>query len=274
MGGMFQRVAAQLGIKALRTAVYHPEGNAPVEAFHRVLQRGLKQLLVTSGKTIAFQDALQLVLMGYRLTTHSTTNESPGFLTYGTDLRPAQENDWRYSQSRDEQARIKYLNDMRIDIQFQAMRNIEIRNRNSNKNRTPVEFSLNELILTRNTPQEMTQLSAHHGGRKLIPRWSAPSRVVQVWPGNQRAVVRNLITLTTKEVHLQDARPLGFPEGDAQRQEWEKILREGELALYDKQTQEDIIKKFWTEIDFPQATNSEISRKRARADVEGSEGGS
>jgi transposase InsO family protein len=272
MGAMFQRVAQWLGITTLRTTVYHPEGNAPVESFHRVLRKGLSRLRMTSRVPVVFDEALQLSLMGYRLTVHSTTNESPGFLTYGVDLRPAQEADWRYLRNEGEQMRTQYLNDMRIDVQFKAIKCIEARNRAANKDRSDMEFKLYELVLTRNTPQEMLQLSRRIGGRKLVPRWSAPSRVVRVWSGGKRAVVRNLVTLKTKEVHVQDIRLVGLPEGDAQRQEWEAVLSQSELSMYDECTQQDILARFWQELEAPQVLEL-VDRKRRCIASEGSGGG-
>jgi hypothetical protein len=214
IGSLFQGIATRLGIRALRTTVYHPQGNAPIEVFHKVLQRGLAHLQLSGDTTIPFDEALQLILMGYRLTAHSTTGETPGFLTYGIDLRPAIDTDWRFTRTETERERIKFLNDMRVDIQFHAIKSIETRNRASNERRLDTKFVLNDLVLTRHTPLEQAQLIHHLGSRKLAPRWSTPCRVIRVLMDGKKAIVRNIITGKDKEIHVQDARFVALPQGD------------------------------------------------------------
>ena len=273
MSEMFQGIAIRLGIKTLRTTVYHPEGNAPVESFHRTLRKRLTQLQMTNGQTIPFNEALQLVLMSYRMTVHTTTGETPGFLTYGVDLRPAIEGDWRYANKPSEEARIQYLNNLRLDVQFQATRLLEKRNQNENQDRLLTELTPGVLVLIRNTPHDLIQLSAKLGGRKLAPRWSSPCRVIRVGSGGKRAIVRNLISFTTKEIHLQDVRSIAIPQGDTQRIEWEAVLLEGELSLFDPGQQKEILRRFWDEIEAPQSAPGVSERKRPRIS-EGSMGAS
>lgn len=271
-GTLFKAIANRLGITTLRTTVYHPEGNAPIESFHRVLRKGLIPFLNDKTERIPFDEALQLVLMSYRCTIHSTTNESPGFLTYGMDLQSPVHNDWRFIRNKEEQDRLQYLNNMRLDIQFQAIKNIELRNRRTNEGRIDKGFDVNELVLTRNTPFEISQLAHQLGSRKLTPRWSIPCRIIRVFPGQKKAIARNLISGKLKEVHIQDVRFIAFPQGDEQKQEWEKILVNAEISLQDPASRDLILNKFWQDLEYPQADNIENPRGQKRRAIEGSGG--
>jgi hypothetical protein len=70
----FERLCAQLGVLHIRTAAYHPEGNAPVESFHRHLRKCLAHFRMDS--TWDFEAALNLALLMYRCLPHLGTGES------------------------------------------------------------------------------------------------------------------------------------------------------------------------------------------------------
>jgi transposase InsO family protein len=264
MSTLFQGIAKRLGISMLRTTVYHPQGNAPIESFHRVLQQGLARLWISGKSDIPFDEALQLVLMGYRLTVHTTTGNTPGFLTYGVDLRPSADTDWRFLRTEAECRRLQYLNHMRLDVQLQAARVIEKQNRSVNAHRTDIEFRLYDLVLTRLTPLERAQLAHNSGGRKLTPQWSTPGRVLRVLMGGKKAIVRNIITGHDKEVHIQDTRSLGLPQGDQQCQEWEEVVGAAELSMYNERDRRRLLDIFWDEVNTPQAILQERKRRRGQ----------
>jgi transposase InsO family protein len=274
MSALFQRISQQLGISALRTTVYHPEGNAPIEAFHKTLRKGLMHF--TARPNLAFDEALQLVLMSYRCTAHSTTSESPGFLTYGVDLRSPLPNDWRFCKNTDEKERLRYINEMRLDVQFQAVKSIAMRNQKRNEKRIDQIFQLHDLVLTRLTPLEISRLAYERGGRKLVPRWSLPCRVVQVNNGGKTAVVKSLLCGRLKEAHIQDARFIQAPQDPDQRREWEELLLNPESTTFDSSTRERVLREFWEKVENPVATadfENAGARKRRREAFVGSSGG-
>eukprot|EP00923_Selenidium_pygospionis_P012898 GHVN01022183.1.p2 GENE.GHVN01022183.1~~GHVN01022183.1.p2 ORF type:complete len:109 (-),score=8.44 GHVN01022183.1:657-983(-) len=85
-----------------RIAPRHPESNATVESFHRH-PHGLACL-----KSVDFNTALQLILSSYRCTVHSTTQDTPAFLTFGTDPVPPCYSDWRSYRSAGDQDRRRF----------------------------------------------------------------------------------------------------------------------------------------------------------------------
>ena len=263
LSAMFRGVANRLGITTLQTTVYHPEGNAPIEAFHKTLRKGLLQFATCQQEIIPFDEALQLVLLSYRSLPHSLTTETPAYLTYGMDPRSAWDNDWRLARGERNQQRLHYLNNMRLDIQFQMIRRVERNNIQKNKDRLPTAFQLHSLILTRNTPLDLLRMSHHHGiNQKLVPRWSLPHRVIKVFDGGKKALVRNLLTHHVKEVHIQDIRPIGLPQGDKQRHEWERVLDMTELSMQDNETRKLTLQKFWDEVYYPQAPVSGVHKRQ------------
>lgn len=88
MSETFVELCRILGTDKLTTTVYHPEGNAPIEAFHKTLKKGFVSLQQVGHQLADFGDLLQLILMSYRLTCHGATGESPAFLALGIDLAP------------------------------------------------------------------------------------------------------------------------------------------------------------------------------------------
>ena len=108
---VLDRLTAKLGINRLQSTVYHPEGNAVIESFHRTLNRGLRHV---SQAAMPFEEALAMVVFGYRSTIHGTTGHSPAYLAYGVDPRLAPDNDWRMERQIADQERLKFLSLLRL----------------------------------------------------------------------------------------------------------------------------------------------------------------
>src|SRR5699024_8274294 len=81
-----------LGSKGVTSTVYHPQGNSPIESFHKLLRSELQALGL--GVTLS-QSHLDLILMAYRGSYHTGMHDTPAFLTYGTDLTFPNERDLR-----------------------------------------------------------------------------------------------------------------------------------------------------------------------------------
>jgi transposase InsO family protein len=73
----------QLNIKQHFTSVEHPQTNIQVESANRVMLRGIKRRLdEVKG---SWPEELPHVLWAYHTTTHSTTGETPFWLTFETE---------------------------------------------------------------------------------------------------------------------------------------------------------------------------------------------
>lgn len=245
---------ASFGTKCIEVVPYHHDGNALIESFHRHLNRGLATFESPNKSVVPFNEALQLVLFSYRSTIHSTTGESPAFMVYGFDPRPPMDNDWRTVQDVPMAQRLKFLNEMRLDVQWKAFNRRLTENDKRNDNRFTTEFELHQLVLVRLAPHDRIKL-AHYTGdirHKLIPKWSVPCRVIEVKPCKKIAVARNLLTSEDRLVHLQDVRFIQRPQTEVQQLEWNQTLKKEVSSMFNADARDAALFKFWERIDYPQ----------------------
>ena len=80
----FEKFMKENGVKHLRSAPYHPSTNGLAERFVQSLKQALK---VGERQGVPSQQCLAEFLLTYRVTPHSTTNESPSKLLMGRELR-------------------------------------------------------------------------------------------------------------------------------------------------------------------------------------------
>ena len=259
---VFSRLSARLGIKRLKSTPYHPEGNATIESFHTTLSTGLRSI---DQATIPFDEALELVLFGYRATIHGTTGHSPSFLTYGVDPRLAPDCDWRTESPPAMQERFKFLATLRLDIQLHAQNALNRRNFQKNEDRLPAAFEEGQLILCRAITLEQLRYKA--AVYKAVPRWSLPHRVIKVSADGKTATVQCLLTAKTRDIHIQDAQFIQPPQGAVQRQEWLDLAKKEAQSMYDPATCRDVIERFFEIVDQPQAAPppEPSKKKRSRA---------
>ena len=83
MAPALAKLCEMLGIRQLRSTVYHPQGNAPVERFHQDLKRAFQDLHLSAPSCDDLPELLAFALMKYRMTPHATTGESPAFMMHG-----------------------------------------------------------------------------------------------------------------------------------------------------------------------------------------------
>lgn len=257
MSEVFSRMASSLGISLIRSTVYHPQGNAPVESFHRTLKKGLKQIQL-EGLDTTIADALQLVCYSYRSTIHLTTGESPAYLTMGIDPRPPMESAWPgMTRNQTEAERLKYLSTMRLNIMYQAKRRQEILAERLGIENRCEDYKIGDLVIVKLDPYQLQKLSRIEGTRKLTPLWGVPARVVRATVGVGRVYIKNLLTMEILEVHKERLRPVNPPLSEFQKLEWERVLAKSieELKILDVTNREgrnEILQQFWREIDTPQ----------------------
>ena len=270
-GVALKKLAALLGVRHLRSAVYHPEGNALIESFHRHLTRGLSQFSLHTTDPFPFKDALSLTLMAYRASFHSTIDESPAFLTHGCDLRPAADSDWRAIRPGLDQERTKFLTLMRLEILAKANSRALVITDKANEHRLDDHFEVNDLVLLRKSPISRS----HHKeelSNKLNPTWSLPYRVIIVLPKGKVAKIRSCLSFNPRkleEVHIQNARKINGPLTEGQRALWNAIVEKEIERLYESESPlPEIVQRFWSEVDKAQASKSleRLSNKRPQPD--------
>ena len=250
---ILKKLVSTFGTTQLRTTPYHPQGNAPIESFHRMLNKKIPLLDKASENKVPFSTALQLALWSYRIVIHSTTKETPAFLVYGIDLRPPYPQDWRFDSAPNEKDRIFFLNMMREDIQYQAYQQRLKENSIKNLGRFSMDIQENQLVLLKATPKERHSAATRYSQAiKLVPRWSLPYRVLRVYPGGQRLLVRNLITKYTRDAHITDVRLIERPKDNFQRNLWEKEVEELSNTMFNPIERDKVLREFWDEVEYPQ----------------------
>lgn len=244
-------LCSSLGITTLRTTIAHPQGNL-VETFHRSLKKGIIHLLQKNQSTSP-EEVVQLALYAYRCSWHSSLKETPSFMLFGIDPRPPLEADWRFRQPALHAERLSHLQEIRRIVQKAAYQTAVLRNSRANEGRQDRKFIENDLILCRlNTSQLQQATVSTRRGIKLLPRWGLPCRVLRVSSGGKAAIVRNILTGQTSEVHLENARFVAPPLTTVQRLEWEEQLQQ-EVEEGDPSEWKLKRSRFWQEIEQPQA---------------------
>ena len=79
----FEKFMKESGVKHVRSAPYYPSTNGLAERFVQLFKQALK---VGKRKGVPSQQCLAEFLLMYRVTPHSSTNESPSKLLMGRQL--------------------------------------------------------------------------------------------------------------------------------------------------------------------------------------------
>lgn len=267
-GSVARQVCQTLGVRKLESTACHPDGNAPIESFHRVLSRGIQRFMVTSSSNqLDFDQVVQLILFGYRLSMHSTTKETPAYLTFGFDPRPTKAMPYLRNQP-DNRQRIGILNSLRENIIQKAyIKSIQLRQR-SQMERLPTTLQVGDLVLLPINRAEAMYHATEHHGRKVMPKFTMPFRIIHVFNNGRSAKCKSLVPLShlsveIREASVQDIRQIYPPLTQQQLEQWQRIL-ENYLSenLLDVSVRDKLIKEFWEEIWEPQVEEPPKKRKR------------
>jgi hypothetical protein len=120
VGRVFENLCKRLGIRKIHTTVYHPQGNAPIETFHRHLRKGLGIFNLEGRSLRDINEAVQLCCFAYRSQIHLALNDPPAFRLYGVDLPLPVGGDWRYGMERRDRDHVRFLALQRLDVQIRA----------------------------------------------------------------------------------------------------------------------------------------------------------
>lgn len=252
---LFNKWCTTLGIQQIRTTPYHPEGNALIESFHRNINRAIARHSILGIPVLEFSELIALTLMGYRSTIHEQLEDSPGFLTHGVDLRPAQLKDWRFLPVAEERNRIRNLMLTRLELMskcHERSQQIGKYGRYNNK-----ILQIGDLVLLRIHKSEVPAVSMYDGSYKIRPKWSLPYRIIYISPTGQTATVRNLITFKSRQIefrdtHIHNLRIISPPQDESQRKMWEQIITKEQFSdTHDPKVQREWFTKFWAKISEP-----------------------
>ena len=212
---LIKELCGVMGITKISTIPYRPQGNSPIESFHKTLNRLISNF---SGK-IPFQEALHLALYSYRVTLHTSTGESPAFLIYGKDLMPPQDCDWRFITEISTRERIRFVNDLRRDIFLRAYEGRKFQLAKLQ----PTTLEKDDLVLARlNQRERYLQAIRDETGQKLLPKNSLPGRVENISENGQRVIIRFLLSGRLKLCHISDIIKVNLPMDHNQRLLWDR----------------------------------------------------
>ena len=159
---MFQDYVRNLGIKQNFAFVEHPQANGVAEAANRVIMHEIRRRL-DQVKT-SWAEELHKVLWAYRTTPHSTTDESPFRLTYGTEAVIQIEMNklsWQTSADTDfDTNAVNQCKEIPLKQKIAAQHNKKVIKR---------EFEIGDLVQRRNQKDSEE--------RKLIANWEGPYRI-------------------------------------------------------------------------------------------------
>ena len=81
---LFAGMCKLLGIKTMRTTVYHSQLDSMVERFDRTI--GTMKVAYNVGHPQSWDDQLPLLMMAYRVTPHKSTSSSPDRVMLGREI--------------------------------------------------------------------------------------------------------------------------------------------------------------------------------------------
>nr|KYP64250.1 Retrotransposable element Tf2 [Cajanus cajan] len=168
-----------VGIRMAFTSVEHPQANGQAESANKVILSGLRKRVQESGAS--WVEELPRVLWSYHTTVHSTTQDTPFNLVYGTDamipieIAEPSVRATAFSEEESDQGR-------RIDLDLIAetrerarINQVAAQRRAAFKYNTkvnPRNFIVGDLVLKR---AQITQIK-----NKLSPKWVGPYKIDDV----------------------------------------------------------------------------------------------
>lgn len=257
-----------LNIQQMRATVRHPEGNAFAEVFHKSFKKNVISFDLSTRK-LPFSTVVQLAALAYRVSPHLVLQDSPAFVTFGQDLRPVVDEDWRCCRSAEDEERLRILRDIRFQIYTKAVQMYEMGIKAEQPHRKDLRFKPNDLILLHLNQEDRQGAAAKDPGRslKIVPSWGMPHRVLSVSSEGQTAFVECLISGRRKSVHISNVRFINRPLGEVQKREWMDLaLKEANRSLKeDEAIRQQQIDRYWEPTNHTkELTSTKTGQKRRR----------
>ena len=170
---LVKRMCQLMGIKKLRTTIYHPCCNGLVERVNRSLIEMLAHY-VGSGQR-DWDRWLSLVTTAYNSGCHSTTGVSPWELVYGTPARSLVENELGEQQELGNQSYQQFLAQLKRDLSVTRERALERIKRDQEKRTESGQpgFQVGDLVYCRNFTAGKGKVA------KLRPKFEGPYRIIE-----------------------------------------------------------------------------------------------
>ena len=218
----FQEVLSSLGVRGVQSTVYHPQGNSPIETFHRSLRSRVMSILDIN-EHLAFDEVIQLALFGYNTSVHSATQETPSFLVYGLDICFPPERHWSYLHRGPLKNRLKILSRIRLNAMHHTSLLADRNQARVNEHRRHIEVEVGTLVLIRANAEESQK--PRYRSKKLRHKWGTPCRVVSVNSSGSKVIVWDPLAQSLKEAHIGNLRFIHWPKSLIQQEEWFEQIR-------------------------------------------------
>nr|KYP65903.1 Gypsy retrotransposon integrase-like protein 1 [Cajanus cajan] len=169
----------EVGIRMAFTSVEHPQSNSQAESANKVILSGLKKRVQDS--SASWVEELPRVLWSYHITVHSSTQDTPFNLVYGTDAmipieiaEPSVRTTAFLEEESDQGRRVDL--DLITETRERARINQVATQRRAtfkyNTKVVPRDFVVGDLVLKR---AQLTQMR-----NKLSPKWVGPYKIDDV----------------------------------------------------------------------------------------------
>lgn len=218
----FRYFCVQFGITRALITAYHPEGNAPIESFHRTLKYRLQKIHMIFNKSISIEVAIAWALLNYRALPHEPHLQSPFYLSYSYEMNIL---GCKYPLGNMETwaTQRQLLLSIRQDIleRTQWMRSRAILTQDQNDKDS---FQLGELVIVKLTQSQLQYLSKMLNGKKLTSVWSLPMRVEHINTSKKGANVRCIATGLVMRVYINRCHKLELPFTEGLKEEWQRMF--------------------------------------------------
>lgn len=225
-----QRLTTMLGCRHCFSTVYHPQGNAPIESFHRTLKKGLIKMKLQYGNSISLKEGIAWVLLNYRTSLHSSIHMSPAFLTLGFDPIIRSTDCLQGFPAQDDADRVKILLTLRQDIIQRSKIAQQIALLESY---TANELKVGMSVLLKLTPREVQRLSNLIGCEKLCWQWSLPMKIEMLNSSKTVAQLRCAATGSCFQAYRDRIRVISEPSSPGLQQLMKLFCQQRETTQQD-----------------------------------------
>ena len=172
---MMEELCQRFEIKHRKSAPYHPQTNGLVERFNRTLCESLAKV---SEEENQWDEHIEEVLFAYRTNKHSTTKQTPFYLTYGREaILPIDEIEESLEVENIELSTLKRIYEI-VNLEEKREETLEVIGESQDKQKErydkkvkEVRFLIGDQVLLKDAAKEK-QWSG-----KLTPKWKGPYEV-------------------------------------------------------------------------------------------------
>ncbi|EZG43037.1 integrase core domain protein [Gregarina niphandrodes] len=211
-----------LGVTLATITPYHPEGNSPVESFHRHLRKHYQR--VRDHSTRGEEEALALTMFLYRTAHHTALGMTPGRWLFGVELVVPEEREIQDQLRNPNMQRLQWLTGAREATIEEAAKVAQERADKRNERRKPSRLAIGDIVLVRDpTVKEKG--------------WGLPHRIVAISEAGHRAQVEDLVSGHKEDRHASVLRKVVAPRDRHQLRQWMKEYRREGVSITEEELQ-------------------------------------